>query len=629
MQDGFFSSLVSASPDAIVSIDRASTILSVNDAAVKLFGFPRDEFVGKSLMETIIPREFGAQHLNGMTRLEQTGHGPAIGRRIDITARDCNNRRFPIELCVFLDRDRPREVFHASIRETSDRVARDAVVKAERDRLVQMLDATADAWWDCDLNGATRYSDSSAGFLGCAISELPTTVPSRIPSIHQSDRARVVEAWRAHLEGSVARFECTHRVVGSDGVERWVRQRGRAVEFAAGRPTRMVGTMADVTEQQVADKRLRSAQRLELLGLVAGGFAHDLNNLLAAIRGHAALAASEPGMSASTLDSLQSVQLATAKARLLATNMLSLGKPAEDSIVSFPVRNAIEESVDIVRPGLPRSIHIAVEVKQVEGVEIELDPSAFQQVLINLILNARDAMPGGGRLRVEAVALKSDSVVEAVRIVVEDTGVGVSPEDLTRLFEPFFTTKPQGHGTGLGLAAVQRVVVGAGGTVSVESDLGHGTRFTLILPARLVVSTPTAVLAAPAQPQVVLLAETHAVLRPMLAEALRAMGHAVVEADSGEHAISLARERANARVGERVSALVVELGSRGLSGQQVHAQVESVMGTRIPVVFLSQNPASTLPPDTRTDRRLLQKPFDLEELVRAIEAITTDPVSAR
>ncbi|MFO0004575.1 MAG: PAS domain-containing protein, partial [bacterium] len=116
---------------------------------------------------------------------------------------------------------------------------------------------------------------------------MPSCDPPHLPSIHADDRARVLDAWEAHLAGRTGRYECTHRVTRADGAVRWLRQRGRAVEFSLGRPTRIVGTIADVSEQQAAEERLRNAQKLELLGLLAGGFAHDLNNLLAAIRGHA------------------------------------------------------------------------------------------------------------------------------------------------------------------------------------------------------------------------------------------------------------------------------------------------------------------------------------------------------
>jgi len=620
LQPSLLASLVASLPDAVLSIDRTSTIVHVNDAAVRLFGFPRAEFVGRTLAQTIIPRDLAAQHMRGMERFAQSGHGPVIGRRIDITANDRAGRRFPVELSVFLDAARPGEIFHATIRETTDRVARDAVFTAERERLRQILDATADAWWDGVVGGATRFSESAAALLGCAASELPSCSPADLPSIHPDDRQRVAEAWRAHLEGAVGRFECTHRLLGAGGAVRWIRQRGRAVEFDAGRPTRLVGTIADVTEQQAAEERLRNAQKLEMLGLLASGFAHDLNNFLVAIRGHAALAATEPGISPAALESLASVQLATTKAKLLTTNMLSLGKPSAEAIVRFPIRHAIEETLELARPGFPRTVSISADLAGADGLDLELDPSAFQQAILNLLINARDAMPGGGRLRIEASSMRSADGGLAARVVVEDTGAGIPRELLARVFEPFFTTKPAGVGTGIGLAVVQQVVASARGTVSIESDVGRGTRFVITLPAQ-VAAGASSERRGQVVAERVLLVEAHEVLRPMLGEALRATGHAVVEAASGAHALRVAQERAGASGHERVSVLVLESGQGAAAGVELHARIESILGSAVPVVFMSADPGLELPGARRPDMVVLQKPFEIGELTDAIERV--------
>ena len=206
MDEAFLGSLVSSLPDAVISINRASVIVHANEAAFQLFGFARENFIGQSLADTIIPRDLGPQHMRGMANFAATGYGPVIGRRIDINACDYTGRRFPIELCVFLDRDRPGEIFHATIRETTERTVRDAVVSAERERLRQTLDATADAWWDCTVGGTTRFSESTAQVLGCPQTELPSCAPSILPSIHSDDIRRVDEAWRAHLDGHSAVF---------------------------------------------------------------------------------------------------------------------------------------------------------------------------------------------------------------------------------------------------------------------------------------------------------------------------------------------------------------------------------------------------------------------------------------
>lgn len=603
-------------PDAVLSIDRGSRVVFVNHAAERLFGYPASEFIGRTLMDTIIPSQLAPQHRRGMDRFLESGHGPVIGRRIEITARDRDGRVFPIDLCVFLDPDRKGEVFHATIREVSDRVASEARARAEHDRLRQFLDASADAWWDFRVGEGTSYSAGVAAVIGQEGESSLAGDPAHAPWIHQGDRQRVVDQWNAHVAGAAARYECTYRVVGGDR-DRWVRDRGRAVEFSEGRPTRIIGTVADVTEQHESEERLHNAKRLEMLGMLAGGFAHDLNNLLAAIRGQASLLALERGASAATVEALESIQLATTKAKMLTANMLSLGKPRQMEIRRFPVTTAIEDIARIVRVGLPKSVALSLDLAGASGLELEMDASAFQQAMLNLLLNARDAMPSGGSLRVGAVGANAEDGAQLVRIVVEDSGIGIAPEHLSRVFEPFFTTKPKGVGTGLGLAVVAQAVAGAGGRVTVQSDLGHGTRFSLEFPA---FKGAAPVAAEPAVPQGtlrILLAEDHTMLRGMLAAVLRSQGHVVVETATGAEALRLATDPA-----QPFDVHVLDIVLPSIDGPSVHRRSEGGHGRSIPVVFISGEPQAQVDLGAFTRAALLAKPFEIADFVDAVRTVT-------
>lgn len=608
-------SIVAALPDAVVSIDRTSTVISVNESALRIFGYARDEFVGRTLAQTIIPQDLAAQHDRGMNRFQETGHGPVIGRHIEIVARDKSGRRFPIELCVFLDPARKGEVFHATIRDISARAARDAANEAERAQVQLFFDATADVWWDCRVGGATRYSERAMTELGLGDGVAPQVPPHEQAWIAGADRGRVREAWDEHQTGAAGRYECTYRVEAGDGRVRWFRDRGRAVEFDLGRPIRIVGSTTDVTEQREAEDRLRNAQRIELLGLLAGGFAHDLNNLLAAIRGQAALAATEPGVAPAVLESLEAIQLATTKAKILASNMMSLGKPRAEEIRRFPARPAVEEALQLVRPGLPRSIVVAADLSAADGLELEMDPSAFQQAVLNLMINARDAMPQGGTLRIDAARRAMAGGGVELLIGIEDTGVGMTAEVRRRLFEPFFTTKPKGVGTGLGLAVVHQAIVGGKGSIEIDSEPGRGTRLTVVLPA--FESEGGGELDSDAMASLeIVLGEEHGMLRPMLAEALRACGHSVHEASDGALALRLAADRATAP-----GLLVLEVQLPHVDGFRVHARAEERYGRRVPVVFTSADPTVVLPAGAGPHVTLLVKPFEVHELLAAVARV--------
>ena len=615
MSSAFAESALLHLPDAVITIDRTSTVLFVNREAERLFGYPQSEFVGRTLMETIIPSQLAGQHRRGMERFLAMGHGPVVGRRIEISARDRHGRLFPIELCVFLDPTRPGEFFHASIREVSDRVASEERAKSERERLRQFLDASADAWWDCSIGGETRFSDGFAQLIGGAVGETQPFDPAHASWIHPEDRPRAVDQWNAHLAGATARYECTYRLAGA-GRERWVRDRGRAVEFSDGRPLRIVGTTADVTEQHESEEKLRGAKRLEMLGILAGGFAHDLNNLLAAIRGQAAMLALESGTSPTTVEALESIQLATTKAKMLTANMLSLGKPRQSDVRRFPLATVIADLARIVRVELPKSIALSVDTSGAAGLDLEMDAAGFQQAMLNLLINARDAMPSGGSLRVSAVGVVDEGGAQRVRIVVEDSGSGIAPEHLPHVFEPFFTTKPKGVGTGLGLAVVAQAVAGAGGRVAVQSDLGHGTRFTIELPAFAGAAVAPPEPALPVGSLRVLLAEDHSMLRAMLGEVLRSQGHVVVECASGADAVKLATDTSRP-----FDVHVLDVLLPGFDGLSVHSRSEAAHGRSIPVVFLSGDPRTVVHLGAFRRAQMLAKPFDIVDFAAAVRTV--------
>jgi nitrogen-specific signal transduction histidine kinase len=396
-----------------------------------------------------------------------------------------------------------------------------------------------------------------------------------------------------------------------------MRDRGRAVRFELGRPTRIVGTTSDVTEQQAAEEALANVKRLELLGLLAGGFAHDLNNLLTAIGGQADIASSEPSVAPAVLESLEAIRFATTKATMLTSNMLALGKPRESTVRRIALRPAIEDAMRLAAIGLNRAVRLVIDASAVDGFEVEMDPSALPQILLNLAVNARDAMPTGGTLRVEALPLEGRAATVAplsVRIVVEDTGCGISEAALARVFEPFFTTKPKGVGTGLGLAVVRQAITAAHGRITVESTVGRGTRFIIELPA--FVSKEQLVQVKPSRSLRVVVAEDHALLCAMLTESLRAAGHDVV--DAGDGALALAQ----ATHGERIAdVLVLDVYVPSIDGFRVHAEAEARTGRQIGAVFITGEPGVVLPPGTPAHCELLFKPFEIQSLLEAVARV--------
>ena len=284
----------------------------------------------------------------------------------------------------------------------------------------------------------------------------------------------------------VSEYRMRHR----DGSEVWIRDEAVLLE-EDGEP-QWHGILTDVTDERTLDERLRQSQKIEAVGQLAGGIAHDFNNLLTAITGYGELALERAGDDAELRHSLEQIDFAAAKARDLTQRLLSFSRK-EARVNAVVDLNTVVASA---HPMLRRLIGADVELVTLPAEQecfVSVDPTELDQALLNLAVNARDAMPAGGRLTISTgVATRADSPFAFLRVA--DTGAGIDPELMPRLFEPFFTTKEAGVGTGLGLAMVRDFVGRCAGVIEVDTDPVDGTAFTLLLPLAIA----PALMAAPA-----------------------------------------------------------------------------------------------------------------------------------
>jgi PAS domain S-box-containing protein len=295
-------------------------------------------------------------------------------------------------------------------------------------------------------------------------------------AVHPDDVPRLLALAAGVLEGRPGRAEFRYRA--KDG--------GEKVGFAMSQPRReggrVVGALTlvvDMTRERQLERELQRAQRLDLVGRLAGGIAHDFNNLLAAILGLSDLAVSELPGGHPVRDDLRGIHDAALQAAALAAQLLAFGKPRPAPDRAVDLNAVVRRALQMLRGSLPPEVHVEPDLAGPE-LRVRADETQLQQVLMNLCLNARDAMPEGGRLRVRTAAAP-DGGRDGVRLSVEDEGVGMSEAVLARVFEPFFSTKERG--TGLGLAVVRQIVEGHGGRVEVASRPGRGSRFDVWWPA--------------------------------------------------------------------------------------------------------------------------------------------------
>jgi PAS domain S-box-containing protein len=428
-------------------------------------------------------------------------------------------------------------------------------------------------------------------------------------------------AVREAAQGKLVRFSATHP--GADGELRYVDFSLKPVLDENERPTMLIAEGRDVTELRRADEakhaleaQLAQAQKMDSLGRLAGGVAHDFNNLLTAILGNLELAKLDLPEDSVVRESLDQIQHASESAKGLVQQLLvfTRQRPAELSVVDLRV--ALEDVMRLVGRLLGADVRVELSLPE-RAARVKVDPLQLEQVILNLAVNARDAMPNGGKL-VFAVSREVGADGARVVLAVSDTGVGMSEEVKARAFEPFFTTKPVGKGTGLGLALVFAMVRQNGGTVSVESAQGRGTRFELRFPEAEALEVEPEV-PAPAEPprgtETILLVEDQRELSRFAQQSLRRLGYTV-------HAFASAEELLAQR--ERVppaDLLLSDVVLPGLSGPALADRLASERpGLR--VLFASGYHEDALRERTvsMAERRVLMKPFSIGELASAIRA---------
>jgi PAS domain S-box-containing protein len=372
-------------------------------------------------------------------------------------------------------------------------------------------------------------------------------------------------------------------------------------------------------ERRDLEARLHRVDRLESIGRLAGGIAHDFNNLLAVIRNYAQFLVEDLPKGSQSREDLEQIRRAVDRATSLTRQLLIFARKERSAPRPLQLNEIVGDTERLLRRTLGEDITLRTRLDP-SIPSVELDPGQAEQVLINLALNARDAMPAGGTLTI-STARDGDTVL----LSVSDTGTGMPPEVADRAFEPFFTNKPEGKGTGLGLAMVYGVITGAGGNVELETEEGLGTTLTVSLPAT---DEPLPDEPAPTgevprgKGETVLLVEDADALRDLTRRILGEAGYAVLEARNGVQAVRIV-----ARQGP-VDLLLSDIVMPGMSGRDLALRLRE-KDPDIPIVFMSGYSDEALLGGDFTTTRLLPKPFDAEQLLRAVREELDRSISAR
>lgn len=457
-----------------------------------------------------------------------------------------------------------------------------------------------------------QYGYAAPEFLRMAMSDIRAEEASAAPD--------------GHREGAAgARYQglCKHRK--KDGKLFEVELTSHQFDYS-GRSVRLV-VAQDVSERHILEQQLRQAQKMEAVGRLAGGVAHDFNNLLMVIKGHTELLMNALPAGDRTTRKIAQIDRAADRATSLTKQLLAFSRMQVLQPRVMNLNGVVEDMGKLLPRLIGEDIELSVRMAPDLG-SIRADASQMEQIIMNLAVNARDAMPNGGRLFIETSNAELDDAYSAshpivqagryVSLAVSDTGIGMDAETQAHIFEPFFTTKEAGKGTGLGLATVYGVVKQSGGFIWVYSELGKGTSFKIYLPrvdqAEEKGSGPSVATDAPRGAETILLAEDEQDVREVAREFLESAGYTVVEAHNGSDALRLAGDQSCG-----IDLLVTDMVMPGMTGRELAQRIQALR-PGLPAIFMSgyseQSAAETA--QSNASMYLLTKPFSRSGMLRTI-----------
>ena len=448
--------------------------------------------------------------------------------------------------------------------------------------------------------------------------------PEKDVFAQQEDHDRLIDEFRRNgrLDGLEVRWK------RKDSSTIMVRISGRAVS-SADEPADVLEAIAeDITERRALEDQFRQAQKMEAVGRLAGGVAHDFNNLLMVISGYAEVILNDLNAIHPLYEKARSIQQASDRATTLTRQLLAFSRKQLLELKVVDVNSIVADMERLLRPLIGEDVALVTHLAPDAGFT-RADAGQLEQVLMNLVVNAKDAMPGGGKLTIETENVVMDELHRRgqnfirpgnyVMLSVSDSGMGMDKETQSRIFEPFFTTKEKGKGTGLGLSTVYGIVKQSGGYVMVQSELGQGTTFHIYLPSVEGVAEKSSAPAARSTEgghEIILLVEDEESVRQLVRETLTARGYRVVEAGNGEAALEVAERE------EKIDLVITDVVMPGMGGREL---VQHLAKTRpqTKVLYLSGYTEDSILSEggTPNGTAFLQKPFTLQNLSRKVREV--------
>jgi two-component system cell cycle sensor histidine kinase/response regulator CckA len=614
---------------AVFMVDAEGITTTWNEGVRRLLGYEEADFLGLhwSILFTPEDRERG-EHERELRTAAETGHASDDRWLL----RKDGSRFWATGITARINDETGRLIgFSKVFRDlTQEREAQDRLRESEARLRVALSAARMGIWrWHLPTN-RQRVDGSMARLLGLGDGEVIESYEQFRTHIHPDDRDRVDAAFeQAARDGGDMHVE--FRVIWPDGTVRWLSDHGEAVQDTSGQPEYLTGAVLDITERKLAEERLIQAQRMDAVGHLAGGVAHEINNMVTVILGFSTLLLDSMRDDPRAGD-LRQIHRSATRAATITTQLLAFSRRQQLRQEVLDLNALVRGAEHMLRRVLGEDKVFAMHLAEDLG-RVRADPDQMEQVLLNLTLNARDAMADGGTFAISTAnetlpagerGRSGDEPAPGpyVKLTVQDSGHGMDAATRARVFEPFFTTKPVGQGSGLGLATVFGIVRQNGGTVRVASAPGEGTTFSIYLPQ--VPADPAQGAGRREVPRAlrgsgtVLVVEDEEQVREFTCRVLTAQGYQCVEASNGSEALGVVRERGGSIDAVVTDVVMPVLGGGGLAKDLAELRPE------LPVLFTSAYTAEDVVRRglIRPDAPFLQKPFTPEALVQALQHLS-------
>ncbi len=633
VQKVFLEQLIETAPEAIAIVDPDYIVRKINLEFTRVFGFTSEEVCGCNLRALIVPPDKAEE-----SRSLGTFSDKAITSVLETTRQRKDGTRIEVSLLVspvIVGTD--VNAVYCIYRDITERKLANLAIAGWKRRYDDAVLASRQVVFDWDsVSGQVTFGGALEEVLGYSPGVFTSASEKWRELIHPDDLERYVKGILQATETKQA-YELEYRVRSSKGEYRMMHEQGRVVLDEGGNVVRIVGFMTDVSERRMLEEQLRQAQKMEAVGRLAGGVAHDFNNLLTVIMGYSQILTQELTPGSIMHDATTQIGSAANRAAGITRQLLAFSRQQVLAPRTIDLNIVILNLDSMLRRLIGEDIEV-LTVRARDLGTVKADPGQIEQVIMNLALNARDAMPNGGKLTLETANVELDEAyarehesVEPGRYVmlaVSDTGVGMSPETQAHIFEPFYTTKETGKGTGLGLSTVYGIVKQSGGHIWVYSELGRGTTLKIYLPRMdQPVEKPGSEKGSSLVQhniETILLVEDDAQLRQLTSAVLSHCGYRVLAAGSPDEALALCK--ANHR---EIELLVTDVVMPGMNGRQLAEQV-TLITPQIKVLYISGYTSNAIVHHGVLDAGLwfLAKPFSLAALVAKVrEVLDANPES--